>query len=457
MAVNGLAPFVKVLDSNGNPIVGAVLHVYEVGSTTNRAIYSDSGLTIPLTNPLSGTNASNASGDFPRFYMAAGVYKLRAEVTNGGTLIWEYDNIDTGTATGGTLPIASGGTGAITAPAALTALGAAAAADVTALAAQIAAFTSSLSNIVSQPQGRMTLTTGTPILSTGVAAATSVFYTPYNGNLCPIWNGSQFNITAFTELTLTLVANHLASTIYDCFIINDSGTVRIVTGPAWTVITAGSGSRGTGAGTSQLTLQNGLFVNTNAMATARNGSSTFSVAALQGTYVGSIYIDTSAGQVSCLLATGQSRKWGVWNAYNRVMTTVSAQDPTSNWTSAPTTWRQSRADATNFITAFQGLPFERVDVVFRQAVSQGYSSNTSAANIGIGLNVTNAPSGKIGLATTGNTTTAGSDIKDMVAAFTLLPFIGINTFNMVEQAPTGTSNNNFEGSSDMLMTAAWAT
>lgn len=457
MAVNGLAPFVKVLDSNGKPIVGAVLHVYEVGTTTNRAIYSDAALSVPITNPLSGTNASNASGDFPRFYMAAGVYKLRAEVTNGGTLIWEYDNIDTGTATGGTLPIASGGTGAITAPAALTALGAAASADVTALAAQIAAFTASLQNIISQPQGRLTLSSGLPVIPTGVAAATSVFYTPYNGNLCPIWNGTQFNLSQFSELTLGLTASHTLNSHFDCFIINDSGTIRIVTGPAWTSIGAGTGGRGSGGGTTELAILNGLWVNANLISAARNGSSTFSVTAHQGTYVGSLYIDGTAGQVSCLLATGQSRKWGVWNAYNRIDTSLNAQDPTANWTTAPTTWRQSRADATNSVTVFQGLPFERVNVEFRQAVSQGYSSNTSAANIGIGLNVTNAPSGKIGIATTGNTTTAGSDIKDMVAAFTLLPTIGINTFNMIEQAPTGTTNNNFEGSSDMLMTATWPT
>ena len=288
MAVNGKMPFIHVEDANGNPYVGAILKVYEVGTTTNRAIYSDSGLTTPFSNPLSGANASNAAGNFPVFYMQPGLYKLRAE-TSASVLIWEWDNLDTGTSAGaGALPLASGGTGATTAAAALANLGAASTSDVTALATQISTFTAALQNLVSAPQGRLTLTSLTPVLATGVTAGTAVYYTPYIGNLCPIYDGSQFNPKVFAELTLTLTASYVLNSHYDCFIINDAGTIRIVTGPAWTTITAGAGARGTGAGTTELTRLNGLLVNANAMATARNGATTYSVAANQGTYVGSL-------------------------------------------------------------------------------------------------------------------------------------------------------------------------
>lgn len=456
MAANGDQPFIKVTDTNGKPIVGAILHVYEVGTTTNRAIWSDAALTVPMTNPISGANASNASGDFPVFYMAAGLYKLRAE-TAATTLIWEKDNLDTGVSTGGVVPIASGGTSAITAPAALTALGAAAASDVTALAAQIAAFSASLSSQVSQPQGRLTPTSGTPVISSNSIAAASVFYTPYIGNLCPIWNGSLFVSSLFAELTLTLSASHTLNSIFDVFVINDAGTIRLVTGPAWTTITAGSGARGTGGGTTELVRQSGILVNANAMASARNGASTYSVAALAGTYVGSLYIDGTAGQVTCHLTAGQSRKWGVWNAYNRVNITVNSQDPTATWTSAPTSWRQSRADATNFITVFQGIASDITNINFCQSVFQVYNTNTSSANIGIGINSTTVPSGKIGFASVGSSTAViGSAITDAKAIHSLAPFIGINNINMLEQAASGTTNNTFEGSNDMLMTASWS-
>jgi len=457
MALSGEQPFIKVLDSNGVPIVGAVLHVYEVGTTTNRPIYSDSGLTTPLTNPLSGSNASNASGDFPRFYMAAGVYKLRAE-TSTGVLIWEWDNIDTGTATGGVLPIASGGTGSTTAAAALTALGAAAAADVTALAAQISTFTNALTTLLSKPQGRLTLTSGTPNIASTVSNATSVFYTPYVGNLCPVYDGVQFNAKVFAELTLTLTSNHLSSSIYDCFIINDSGTIRIVTGPAWTTITAGSGARGSGAGTTELTRLNGLWVNANAMATARNGASTYSVNANQGTYVGSLFIDSSAGQVTCNVDFGQSRKWSVWNAYNRLPIELQGGTASSNWGNTPTTWRQSAGDASNFVMGFAGLPEERVDITFNQNVSSlAAASTTSTAEIAVGLNsttVVTGQKGRLNVALVGGTSsTVDATLK---ATAVIQPFIGISQFNMIEQAPSGTTNNSFLGTSaNMLMLARW--
>jgi hypothetical protein len=61
----------------------------------------------------------------------------------------------------------------------------------------------------------------------------------------------------------------------------------------------------------------GILVNANAMATARNGATTYSVAANEGTYVGSLFMDGTNGQITCHTAYGQSRKWGIWNAYNR--------------------------------------------------------------------------------------------------------------------------------------------
>lgn len=451
MAVNGLQPFVKVLDSNGVPIVAAVLKVYAVGTTTPLSIFSDAALTIPLSNPLTGVNASNASGDFPRFYMAAGLYKLRAE-TSTGTLIWEWDNIDSGTPTGGTLPISSGGTGSITAPAALTALGAAASSDVTALAAQITAFTAALQNLISVPQGRLTLTTGTPVLATGITGATSVFYTPFTGTIVPIYNGVNFIPTTFAELTLTLSSSHLLNSIYDCFIINDSGTVRIVTGPVWSTLAGGAGARGTGAGTSELVLQNGLWVNKNAMATARNGATTYNVVALGGTYVGSLFIDATAGQISCHTAYGQSRKWGVWNAYNRQRINLLTGDGTASWTPSGS-FISVNSNAANSATVFTGLPIEPVTSIYQQNSTVSYSNNTASGEIGIGQNITSASAGTIGSLIGGNTSTSGSVGGNMSSTFVLGPTIGINVLLMIELRANTCSNTGTIA--NCLMTSSW--
>lgn len=458
MAVVGIQPFIHVEDSNGDPYVGAKLHVYEVNTTTYRDIFSDADLTTPLSNPLTGANASDASGNFPKFYMEEGEYKLRA-VTSADVLIWEEDDLDTGVSAGSAaLPISRGGTGATTAAGARANLDVPSNSELQDLSDQIATFSDSLQNVISQPGGRLTLTSATPVITTGVSAGTAVYYTPYTSTLVPIYDGTQFNLQIFAELTLTLVANHSASAIFDCFIINDSGTIRIVTGPAWSTPTAGAGARGSGAGTTELSRLNGLWTNANAMATARNGSSTYSVAANQGTYVGSLYMDGTNGQISATTAYGQSRKFGVWNAYNRVPIILLAGDATASWTSAPNSWRQSRADATNFATAFCGLPEEWIEAEFEQYISISWGNSTNEAQIAVGVNSTTAVTGVLGSVGVSNNIAGSFTIQSTpIAKASLAPTIGINNFNMLEQVPSGTTTNATYsgGSSKMRLLLRW--
>lgn len=405
MAVVGIQPFISVHDSNGEPYVGAKLHVYEVGTTTYRDIFSDADLTTPMDNPLEGANASNAAGNFPKFYMQQGEYKLRA-VTSADVLIWEEDDLDTGTSAGsGALPIASGGTGATTASGARANLDVPSNSELTELSDQIADFSDSLQNVISQPGGRLTLTSGTPVLVSGVTAGTAVYYTPYTSTLIPIYDGTQFNLQTFAELTLTLASQHSASAIFDCFIINDSGTIRIVTGPAWSTATLGSGARGTGGGSTELTRLNGLWVNANAMATARNGSSTYAVAANQGTFVGSLYMDGTNGQISCLPAYGQSRKWGVSNAYNRVPVFLKAGEGAGTWSYVTNTVRAAHGDSTNCLDIFSCLPEEMYDLQVTAYVGGSTTTNQlMKGQIGIGFNSTTAFSGKTGITNYTNST-----------------------------------------------------
>lgn len=461
MAVHGKEPFIKVLDSNGDPIVGSVLKVYEAGTTTYRNIYSDSSLTTPLTNPLAGVNASNASGDFPRFYMAAGTYKLRAE-TSGGVLIWEFDNIDTGLSAGaGALPISAGGTGATTAAAARAALDVPSNSELADLAADIATLSSSVQNIVSFPQGRLTLTSGNPFTTGG--GNTSVYYTQYVGNIVPVYDGAQFSARSFSsDLALTLNSNHVASAIYDIFIYWDGTALQIATGVAWNTPTAGAGARGTGAGTTELVRVNGLWVNKYDIS-RRNGATTGTITASQGTYVGSIYVDSTPGQVTCDLTYGQSRKWGVWNAYNRKAIVLQAGDSTATWSYGTNTLRASNNASANSLTTFTGLTEEMQDITFMQTVTPG--TGTGAAQvftswlIGIGKNSTAATSGMIG---TGSFRLDGSSVDyvnsiQSIARLVQTPVLGINTYTCLERTTffNNTAMVYNGGSSNMLLSAQW--
>ena len=98
-------------------------------------------------------------------------------------------------------------------------------------------------NVVGEPQGRLTLTTATPVLTGTVSGASTLFYALYNGNQVPIYDGaSAFAMTTFAELSNVLAnsstgkAGPSAAGPYQCFdlfVWNDSGTVRLTRGPKW--------------------------------------------------------------------------------------------------------------------------------------------------------------------------------------------------------------------------------
>ena len=450
MAAHGSPPFFHVEDANGNPYVSAKLYVYDAGTTTLKSIYSDTALSAALSNPLT----SDASGNFSRFYLATGTYKVRAE-TSSETLIWQFDNVDTGLPAGtGALPVASGGTGGTTAAAARTNLDVPSNSELTTLSSTISDLQSTIQSLVSAPQGRLTLTTATPVISTGVTAGTAVYYTPFIGNIIPIYDGAQFNARSFSELTLTLHSNHVANSIYDVFVFYDTGAVTIGTGPAWNTATAGSGARGSGAGTTELERKNGLWTNKNSM-TTRNGATTYTVDANEGTFVGSIFIDGTNGQISCLPAWGASRKWGVSNAYNTEPIMLKAGDSTASWTYATNTARASNNATTNKLTTFCCLPEQYIKLEFKQKVLLVPDGGTNGNSIiGIGKNSTSAFSGLKGegLIPNGGASTG----MMLVSEFMDVPAIGINNYTSLEQVvATGSSNTFYGTESNMTLTAQW--
>lgn len=93
------------------------------------------------------------------------------------------------------------------------------------------------------PQGRLTLQSGEPVMTADQTGKTSVFYTPYAGNFVPLYDGTSFVPTAFTERSndLTQSASGKAGPaaagphqVIDLFAWNDSGTIRLTRGPKWT-------------------------------------------------------------------------------------------------------------------------------------------------------------------------------------------------------------------------------
>lgn len=239
------------------------------------------------------------------------------------------------------------------------------------------------------PQGRLTLSTGVPVAVSNVTSATAIYYSPYCGNLIPIYDGIGFKWTAFTELTNTTTDNTknpaavTTNSNYDLFVWSDSGTIRLGRGPAWTSDTG----RGTGAGTTELERVNGLLVNKIAIS---NGP-----AAQRGTYVGTVRSDGSSQinwHVGAIAANGTAGLLCVWNAYNRVLVGGLIGDTTDSWNYSTATARPSNNSTTMRVSFVQGLQEE----IFEGEFSNQYSnpSQSTLAYAGIGYDSTTAFSGR---------------------------------------------------------------
>lgn len=88
------------IDSNGKPLVGALLYIYVVGTVSQPQIaFQDTGLSRPLPWPV----PADANGRLPMFYLADGAVAVKLVDANGG-LQFSYPNMLVIGPSGGTAP-----------------------------------------------------------------------------------------------------------------------------------------------------------------------------------------------------------------------------------------------------------------------------------------------------------------------------------------------------------------
>lgn len=277
-------------------------------------------------------------------------------------------------------------------------------------------------NATLHPQGRLTLTTGVPVLTTTVSGAATVYYTPYHGNLVPIYDGTNFIPTAFAEVSQATTdatkspAAVGASKVYDIFCWVDTGpTNRCTRGPAWTNDTTRGYS---------LAFVGGIYLN--------NSSITNGPASQRGTWVGTIRsnsgstIDWIYGSVG---TTTQAGTLYVWNLYERVLVNSAFGDSTASWTYNSTTWRQIRAQAADQISIVTGLSEDNISVSYNAGAS---TSTGSFCGIGIGVNSTSSPS-----VSTISAGSPGAPVPYQIE-YTGVPGIGVTTYVPLEATASGT-------------------
>ena len=285
------------------------------------------------------------------------------------------------------------------------------------------------------PQGRLTLTSGLPVLSAAVIAATSVFFTPNEGNIIGLWNGVRFIPTPFPELTAPLndatvsPAAALAASFYDLFVWNNAGVVTLSRGPAWT--------NGTTRGYN-LNRVSGTLVNASAIS---NGPGVG-----YGTFVGTIMTDPAAATVSfnpqpaaasggpATASTFTGGSIGLWNNQKRKEVSVVVQDSKATWSPNNGSWGSSDASTKNRFTNVVGQAEDSVRLIFAQGI---LGRQAQQSNVGIGVNSTTVASGVVGSGpNTGNS--AVSATGNAVARLDIAPAIGQSYYQAIDYSSAGT-------------------
>lgn len=245
-----------------------------------------------------------------------------------------------------------------------------------------------------QPGGRLTLVTGVPVMISSQASKTTIFYTPYNTNLIPIFNGSAFVPTAFAELSNLTTASSVGSAgpaavttnkNYDLFVWSNAGTPTLTRGGPWNSDTVRSSTT-----ENDLQRVSGILTNKN---TITNGPG-----AGLGTYVGTVRSDGSS-QINWIVgaaaAGGTAAVLGVWNMHNRVDCRGQISDSTDSWSYTSTTVRGANASSTLRVSFVMGQQEDFLDAKYywRASTTGGgagaayvllNSTNSTAAAVGVG-------------------------------------------------------------------------
>jgi hypothetical protein len=258
---------------------------------------------------------------------------------------------------------------------------------------------------------RLTLVSDTPVMTTAVTAATTLYLTPYKGNSIGLYSSGAWSVLQTAQVSLSLSALS-ANTNYDIFAYNSSGSVAIES-LAWSNSNAGTSARATA-----LIYQDGILV--------KSGDAT-------RRYIGTIRTTDVAGQ--CEFSFGGYAVYGteaklfVWNYYNRVETYGASYLLIGAYTYNSAAYRYSAGSTTYRVTFVVGLVEDSVSAAAGAYHGGNYNSGSFA---GIGHNSASAVgiiAGAIGPTSSGEYCTNSS--------YKALPTLGTNFIAGVERTGGG--------------------
>lgn len=250
------------------------------------------------------------------------------------------------------------------------------------------------------PCGRLTLTSGLPVTTSDVTAATTVYYTPAGScNQIALYDGTAWSDYSFVELSIAVPAT--TATGYDVYAYDNAGVVTLEL-TAWTNLT----TRATVP-----VLQNGVYVKTGAL-TRR--------------FLGSFRTTGVSGQTEDSVT-----KRYVSNYYNRVRRTLQRFETTASWTYTTATVRQANGATANQVEIFNCFAGIAMDLGLTAAAVNDAGNSVS---FGIGESSTTTYTGA-------TVTNRGATSPAMSARLVKNPAIGGFTYSWNEwsEAAGGTS------------------
>ena len=296
--------------------------------------------------------------------------------------------------------------------------------------------------VPSIPSGRLTLATATPVMASTVSGATTIYYTPYNGNTVPVWNTTTnaWTVLACPELsnitTNSATGNAgpaavIADVNYDLYVWSNNGVCTLTRGQAWATNTTRSQG---------LVRLNGILVNA---PTITNGP-----VAEQGTFVGTVHSNGSAtidyifgGSAS----GGTACSFEVWNEYNRVLTPCIVTDSGTGYTYSSGTVREARGSTTNQGSFLSGLQEDGITATYLEQTLTANAAAPVYTITGIGFDSTTSFSCQVNISNSSVTGFSNYALSQM-ATCAIPAQIGAHTIIANEQGD-GTNANQFDSSS----------
>jgi hypothetical protein len=239
------------------------------------------------------------------------------------------------------------------------------------------------------PGGRLTFQSATPVMTSDSGGPQQIYYAPYVNQFVPIWNGStlqQYNFCSSLsdqvglEIVLGGSVSWPVSNVFDIFVTLNSG-VPVLATVQWT----NPGPSPPPARATALAIFGGMLTNATLATMRINATTTISVSANQGTFLGTFY-SYFAGKSNWVYGAaasgGSAAQFGLCNYYNKCLFNTIVQDSGAPYTYTSATVRQARASAGNQISYIQS-DSERAALFSYEAVGSTLAGGALVSAIGV--------------------------------------------------------------------------